>query len=204
MGIRMATTADTAELLAIYGQYIDTPITFEYELPTQAEFSARISGILAEYPYLVWEEDGHILGYAYAHRHMERAAYQWNAELSVYLDRSAGGRGLGRRLYGALLELLKVQGILTAHALVTSPNPASQALHQAMGFCQTAVHRMAGYKNGAWWDVLWYERELAPRWKDPAAPVALSTLPQEQVRAVLETFSRAGKCLEKADIFLKK
>ncbi len=61
MGIRMATTADTAELLAIYGQYIDTPITFEYELPTQAEFSARISGILAEYPYLVWEEDGHIL-----------------------------------------------------------------------------------------------------------------------------------------------
>ena len=82
------------------------------------------------------------------------------------------------------------EGILTAHALVTSPNPASQALHQAVGFCQTAVHRMAGYKNGAWWDVLWYERELAPRGKDPAAPVALSTLPQEQIQAVLEAFSR--------------
>ncbi len=93
MGIRMATAADTAELLAIYGQYIDTPITFEYELPTQAEFSARIAGILAEYPYLVWEEDGRILGYGYAHRHMERAAYQWNAELSVYLDRSPEDKG---------------------------------------------------------------------------------------------------------------
>src|SRR5699024_9509596 len=70
MGIRMATAADTAALLAIYGQYIDTSITFEYTLPTEAEFAARITGILEIYPYLVWEEDGQILGYAYAHRHM--------------------------------------------------------------------------------------------------------------------------------------
>lgn len=190
MGIRMATAADTAELLAIYGQYIDTSITFEYELPTQAEFAARIAEILAEYPYLVWQEDGKILGYAYAHRHMERAAYQWNAELSVYLDRDARGRGLGRRLYGALMELLRLQGVLTAHALVTSPNPASQALHESMGFGLTAVHRLAGYKNGAWRDVLWYEKELAPRGPDPAAPVPLSGLPRPQVAAVLEVFSR--------------
>lgn len=189
MGIRMATTADTAELLAIYSQYIDTSITFEYTLPSRAEFSDRIAGILAEYPYLVWQEDGRILGYAYAHRHMERAAYQWNAELSVYLDRTACRRGLGRRLYGALMELLKMQGVLTAHALVTSPNPASQALHQSMGFGLTAVQRLAGYKNGAWHDVLWYEKELAPRGPDPTAPVPLSTLPQSQVAAVLEAFS---------------
>lgn len=189
MGIRMATTADSAELLAIYSQYIDTSITFEYTLPSWAEFAARIAGILAEYPYLVWQEDGRILGYAYAHRHMERAAYQWNAELSVYLDRTACRRGLGRRLYGALMELLKMQGVLTAHALVTSPNPASQALHQSMGFGLTAVQRLAGYKNGAWHDVLWYEKELAPRGPEPAAPVPLSALPQPQVESVLEAFS---------------
>lgn len=189
MGIRMATTADTAELLAIYGQYIDTPITFEYTLPTQVEFATRIAGILAAYPYLVWQEDGKILGYAYAHRHMERAAYQWNAELSVYLDRAARGRGLGRRLYGALMELLTMQGVLSAHALVTSPNPASQALHQSMGFGLTAVQRLAGYKNGAWHDVLWYEKELAPRGPEPAAPVPLSALPQSQVATVLEAYS---------------
>ena len=189
MGIRMATAADAAELLAIYGQYIDTSITFEYTLPTLAEFTDRITGILGEYPYLVWEEDGRILGYAYAHRHMERAAYQWNAELSVYLDCSARRRGLGRRLYGALMELLTMQGVLTAHALVTSPNPASQALHEAMGFSLLAVHRLAGFKAGAWHDVLWYEKVLSPRAPDPVPPVPCSALPKERVEAVLEAFS---------------
>ena len=189
MGIHMATTADTGDLLAIYGQYIDTSITFEYVLPTEAQFSARIAGILEEYPYLVWEEDGRILGYAYAHRHMERAAYQWNAELSVYLDRSVRRRGLGRRLYGALMELLTMQGVLTAHALVTSPNPASRSLHEAMGFSLLAVHRLAGFKAGEWHDVLWFERELAPRGPAPVPPVPLSALPRERVSAVLEAFS---------------
>jgi phosphinothricin acetyltransferase len=188
MGIRMAAAADTAALLAIYGQYIDTSITFEYTLPTQAEFTARITGILAEYPYLVWEEDGQILGYAYAHRHMERAAYSGTRVVRV-LDRAARRRGLGRRLYGALMELLTMQGVLTAHALVTSPNPASQALHTAMGFHLVAVHRLAGFKAGEWHDVLWYERVLAPRETDPAAPVPLGTLPRPQVEAVLTTFS---------------
>ena len=189
MGIRMATAADTAELLAIYGQYINTSITCEYTLPSEETFSARITGILAEYPYLVWQEEGKILGYAYAHRHMERAAYQWNAELSVYLDRAARGRGLGRRLYGALMELLTMQGILTAHALVTSPNPPSQALHEAMGFSLLAVHRLAGFKAGAWHDVLWYEKVLSPRAPDPVSPVPWSVLPKERVEAVLEAFS---------------
>ena len=186
MGIRMATPADTADLLAIYGQYIDTSVTFEYVLPTEAEFAARIAGVLEAYPYLVWQEDRRILGYAYAHRHMERAAYQWNAELSVYLDRSARRRGMGRRLYETLLELLTMQGVLTAHALVTSPNPASQSLHEAMGFSLMAVHRLAGFKAGEWHDVLWYERELAPRCPDPVPPVPCSDLPRSQVEAVLE------------------
>lgn len=198
MGIRMATAADAAELLAIYNQYIDTSITFEYTLPTEAEFRARITGILGEYPYLVWQEDGRILGYAYAHRHMERAAYQWNAELSVYLDRAARHRGLGRRLYGALMELLRMQGILTAHALVTSPNPDSQALHEAMGFHLAATHRLAGFKAGDWHDVLWYEKELAPRKMNPAPPVPLRALRQTQVAAVLEAFSTAHRAPEKS------
>ena len=189
MGIRMATAADTAALLAIYGQYIDTSITFEYTLPTEAEFAARITGILEIYPYLVWEEDGQILGYAYAHRHMERAAYQWNAELSVYLDRAVRRRGLGQRVSGALMELLTMQGVLTAHALVTSPNPASQALHTAMGFRLLAVQDRAGYKNGDWHDVLWYVRELSPRGASPLPPVPLDTLQRPQVEAVLADFS---------------
>ena len=88
-------------LLKIYGEYLDTPITFECALPSEAEFAGRIAAVGREYPYLVCLEKGRIVGYAYAHRQAERAAYQWNAELSVYLDRSCTSRGLGRRLYGA-------------------------------------------------------------------------------------------------------
>ena len=129
---------------------------------------------------------------------MERAAYQWNAELSVYLDRAARHRGLGRRLYGAVMELLRMQGILTAHALVTSPNPDSQALHEAMGFHLAATHRLAGFKAGDWHDVLWYEKELAPREMNPTPPVPLEALPQTQVVAVLEAFSDAYVAPEKS------
>ena len=109
-----------------------------------------------------------------------------------------GSRGLGRRLYGALMELLRMQGILTAHALVTSPNPDSQALHEAMGFHLAATHRLAGFKAGDWHDVLWYERELAPRKMNPAPPVPLRALRQTQVAAVLEAFSAAHGAPEKS------
>ena len=127
--LRLAGVSDAPALLGIYAQYMDTPVTFEYALPSPEAFAARVRDILTFYPYLVWEEDGRILGYAYAHRQAERAAFDWNAELSVYLDRAAVGRGAGRRLYGALMELLTMQGVLTAHALVTSPNPASLPLN---------------------------------------------------------------------------
>ena len=95
-------------------------------------------------------------------------------------------RGLGRRLYGALMELLTMQGVLTAHALVTSPNPASEALHGSMGFSLTAVQRLAGYKNGAWHDVVWFEKQIAP-YDVPPAPV----------RPVAEIGESAEKVLQK-------
>ena len=101
--IRFATEEDAQALLAIYAYYIDTEITFEYELPTEAEFRKRIRTVLEEYPYLIYEEAGNILGYAYAHRHLERAAYQWNVELTVYLHPDVVSRGIGRRLYEELL-----------------------------------------------------------------------------------------------------
>ena len=84
MRYRLATEADAEVLLTIYGQYIETEITFEYRLPSLDEFRKRIRDILLFYPYLVAEEDGKVIGYAYAHRHMQREAYQWNGELSIY------------------------------------------------------------------------------------------------------------------------
>ncbi|MCC8129502.1 MAG: N-acetyltransferase family protein [Clostridiales bacterium] len=158
--IRLVRPSDAPALLAIYAQSIHTPVTFEYELPTLEEFRGRIRDISACYPYLVLEEDGAILGYAYAHRLRERAAFAWDAELSVYLDRSAQGRGLGTELYTVLLELLRRQGVQAVYGCITSPNPASVALHEKLGFRYCGAFHRTGYKDGHWWDVLWYEKQI--------------------------------------------
>ena len=189
MSIRLARPEDVSALLAIYGQYIHTPITFEYELPSREEFARRLSSVLERYPYLVWEEAGTVSGYAYAHPERERAAYQWNAELSIYLDEHAVSRGIGRRLYAALMDLLALQGLKTVYGSVTQPNPASEGLHQAMGFRRLGVHRNTGYKNGAWHHVIWFEKALAPYDSQPVPPRPFPQLDPRMVLAVLEKYS---------------
>ena len=134
MQLRFADPRDTAACLAIYAQYIDTSITFETALPSEDEFAGRIRAYGAVYPWLVAEENGEILAYAYAHRAQERAAYDWNAELSVYVSKDAAGRGLGTRLYRALLALLKEQGVRTAYGVVTMPKLPHPARSRTAAF----------------------------------------------------------------------
>lgn len=160
MTIRAATPDDAPELLAIYASYIDTPITFEFELPSKNEFVDRISDTLKTYPYLVLEENGKIRGYAYAGAIQSRAAYQWGAELSIYLDRDFTGHGRGTKLYRCLIECLKSQGIRTVYGCVTTPNPASKRLHEKSGFSRIGVFRNAGFKNGEWRDIAWFEKSV--------------------------------------------
>ena len=107
--IRLARQADADDLLAIYAPYLSTTVTFEYVLPSREEFSRRIADVQARFPYLVLEEDGQPVGYAYAHPLGQRAAYQWSGELSIYLSPAAAGKGGGRPLYLALMELLRLQ-----------------------------------------------------------------------------------------------
>ena len=185
MTFRFAEEADAPALLAIYGQYIDTPITFECELPSEESFAERIRSIRSAYPYIVCEEDGRVWGYAYAHRQAERAAYQWNAELSVYLDRSRTGQGLGRRLYTALMEMLRLQGIRTVYALVTVPNEKSEGLHGSLGFRHMGTQRSTGYKDGAWRDVAWFEKQIAPYDPDPAPLAPIGQVPLERLAEIL-------------------
>ena len=189
MGMRMAVPGDSAALLSIYREYIQTPITFEYELPSQEEFTHRILSTLACYPYLVWEEQGTPVGYAYAHRLGERDAYQWNAELSIYLSTAICRGGVGQRPYAALMELLRLQGVKTVCGIVTSPNPASEGLHRAMGFRLVGTRKHAGYKNGVWLDVLWFEKSISPHGSNPSPVIPISQLPREALQAVLDQFS---------------
>ena len=187
--LRFATAADAPALLAIYNESIPTNVTFEYELPSVEEFARRIVTMSAVYPYLVAEENGVPVGYAYAHQIGERAAYRYGAELSIYLSASACGKGLGKKLYAILMDLLRLQGIRTVYGLVASPNPASEALHRGFGFHLMGKQRNAGYKNGGWIDLLWFEKAIVPYDQTPAPLLPIGALPREAVDKILASFS---------------
>ncbi len=183
--LRYATLEDAQALLDIYAPYIATPISFEYDVPSVEEFRGRIQDISQGYPYLVYEENGKILGYAYAHRHMERAAYQWNAETTIYLREDVKRQGIGRLLYTTLLDILRLQGIRIAYGCITYSNEASLRFHKALGFTEVGVFREAGYKDGAWRDIAWYEKILAPHDPEPAPFVPLGDVDKETIEELL-------------------
>ena len=152
---------DARAILEIYAPYIEkTAITFEKAVPDEAAFTRRIAGIAGDFPYLLLEEDGQIIGYAYAHRQAERAAFDWNAELSIYMKESCTGRGLGRPLYALLMRLLERQGYVNLYAVITGSNIRSVAMHEAMGFTRCGFHAHTGYKFGQWHDTVWLCRRL--------------------------------------------
>lgn len=191
MKFRFATPADSSALLTIYGQYLDTPITFECVLPSEAEFAARIADISAEYPYLVCEDSGRIIGYSYAHRLFERAAYQWDAELSIYLDKGDLSRGLGTRMYKMLMEILTLQGVKTVYGIVTVPNEKSEKLHETLGFRRLGTLQNTGYKAG-WHDVTWFEKPLAAYDGGPEPMMPIGSVPREALEAVLRKYEVAS------------
>ena len=159
MIIREAKLSDVAAMLEIYRPYVEqTAVSFEYVLPSETEFARRMREHQRDYPWLVCEEDGEILGYAYAGRAFERAAYAWNAEISCYLKRR--GEGIGRRLYGIIENILTAQGCRRVYAVVTSANAPSVAFHKAIGYREALTYRNVGFKHGAWYDVIWLEKEL--------------------------------------------
>lgn len=188
MNIRFAEEQDAPELLNIYRQYIDTTTTFEYVLPTEEEFKKRIHETTAIYPYLVCEEQEQIIGYAYAHRSMERAAFQWNAELSIYLSENACGKGYGKKLYQLLIELLKLQGVKTVYGSVTSPNPRSEHLHRSLGFHFLGAYHNTGFKCDRWCDLMWFEKQIGAYEEHPTPILPISFLKQETLQTLFKKY----------------
>lgn len=160
--IRIAREADLSAMLAIYGPYVrSTTVSFEYEVPDEDTFLRRFRGITAQFPWLVWEEeDGQILGYAYASAPFERAAYRWCAEPSIYLLPEARGRDIGRKLYAALEEVLSRQGYCVLYALVTEENLASVRFHEKCGYRPCMMLPRCGFKFGRWLGLTWMEKRL--------------------------------------------
>ena len=159
--IRIAEERDVPEMLSIYGPYIlNTTHTFEYVVPGVGEFLERFRQITRRHPWLVWEADGQILGYAYGSAPFERAAYRWSSETSVYLRPDAQGRGIGRRLYTALEKILALQGFLKNYAIITSENSPSLAFHKSLGYAIAAEMPGCAYKFGKKLGIVWMEKEL--------------------------------------------
>ena len=159
---------DAAACAAIYAPHVEASATsFEAQPPTAAELADRIERTVATHPWLVAENDGGVIGFAYACEHRTRAAYRWAADVSIYLAEPNRGQGLGRALYEVLLERLREQRFRVACAGVTLPNEASVRLHESLGFTPVGVYRRIGWKAGAWRDVGWWQLDLSPDGEDP-------------------------------------
>jgi L-amino acid N-acyltransferase YncA len=169
--VRDASADDAEACAAIYAPYVtDTAISFETEPPKPAEMAERIAAAVRTHAWIVLEDDGRVVGYAYGGPYKSREAYRWSCEVSVYVERGRRRTGSGRVLYDALLARLAERGFRTAVAGTTLPNDASEGLHRAMGFEPIGVTRRIGWKHGAWHDVAWTQRTIATGDDPPAEP----------------------------------
>ena len=151
MIIRPVLPSDAKELLAIYAPYVaDTTITFEYDIPSISEFTNRIKNISKSFPYLVAEENGKVVGYA----------YDWTCELSIYLDKDARSKKIGSQLYDTLEKELVSQGYVNLLACISLPNDISIAFHKKRGFNQVAHFPKIGFKFEQWHDIVWLQKRL--------------------------------------------
>lgn len=187
MNLRIASPADAPALRAIYAPYVtDTAITFEYAVPTVEEFADRIRHTLERYPYLVAERDGEILGYAYAGAFKTRAAYDWSVETSIYVRVDQKRTGVGRALYAALEDILRMQNILNVNACIAAPEQPDEhltrdsiAFHTRLGYRLVGEFHACGYKFGRWYNMVWMEKHLGPHPAQAAAVLPFAQIYQQ-------------------------
>ena len=173
--IRPAQEGDAAAVAAVYAPYVDsTAVSFEAEAPTAAIMAQRIGATLDTHPWLVAERDGEVVGFAYAGKHSQRAAYRWTVDVTVYVHEQERRSGVGRRLYATLLATLQGQGFRSAFAEIVVPNPGSTRLHEAMEFSRVGTHRDVGFKLGRWHDIEYWRLGLSDGAGPPSEPLAFA------------------------------
>lgn len=159
--IRPATPADAGSIAKIYAPYVEnTVISFEYFPPDKAQMRGRITQTSSKYPYLVYEYDGIVVGYAYASAYNPRAAYDWSVTSSIYLSSGHQRNGIGSALYGALFELLYIQGFFNVYAIIVYPHEQSISFHKKHGFSEICIMKKCGYKFDMWHDLMIMEKKL--------------------------------------------
>ena len=145
----------------IYKHYVEyTNVSFEYQVPTIEEMKYRMKKTMEKYPYLVAVDNGKVIGYTYASEFQQRAAYQWDVELSIYLGDKYHGKNIASYLYNAMFMILNKMNIQNVYACITHPNERSEAFHHKMGFLDVGIFYKCGYKFGKWHDVIWMDRNI--------------------------------------------
>lgn len=177
MIVRAATASDADALAAIYGHHVLHGFgTFEEEPPLPAEMARRLTAVTAAgLPYLVAEDEGRVLGFAYAGPFRPRAAYRYTVEDSVYIAPDAVGKGVGRAVLSAVIDACEMLGMRQVVAVIgDSGNAASIGLHTALGFSHQGVGRGFGFKHGRWVDIVWMQKALNGGDKGPPVGAGLS------------------------------
>jgi L-amino acid N-acyltransferase YncA len=193
--IRSVGPGDAQAVADIYAPFVsDSATSFEAVAPDAAEIRKRIAELTPRYPWLVFEADGSVLGYAYASQHRSRHAYQWSADVSLYIHEKARNRHVGRALYTALFDLLRRQGYFNAYAGITLPNPGSVRLHESMGFTNVGVYSQVGFKFGRWHDVVWLQLRLLEKPVPAGPPLLPENLFGEP--AVLSVFTQCAEMVK--------
>jgi len=188
--IREATVSDIPGILSLYSVYImETTHTFEYVVPSLTSFEDRFISITGQFPWLICEVDGELAGYAYASAAFKRAAYQWDADLTVYMDEKFHRQGIATALYSCLIDLLKLQGYYNLYAVITAGNTSSIQFHRNFGFTDIGIFHKSGYKMGVWLDVLWMEKSIHRHNLEPAPAISCRDLDAAAVAAIISSHS---------------
>ena len=188
--LRMIKEDDIREVLSIYRPYVtNTPISFEYTVPSYRKFTKRVHKITATYPWIVAEINHQIVGYAYTGRFRERAAFAWDAEFSVYINEDFHGQGIGRRLYMATEEISKLQGIYNIYSLVTSTAKNSIGFHEAMGFERAAELKNCGWKFDHWYGLIYFQKKIGDFEKVPEQTIPIEFIEEKTLAEILEKYS---------------
>lgn len=185
--IRLIEPDDINEVFSIYCYYIEnTVISFEIVPPALSEFTTRVITISNNYPWLVYVKDNKIIGYAYGSKHREREAYQWSADVSVYLHKEATGKGIGTKLYKALFTLMENLGYYNLYAGISLPNEKSIRIHEKFGFSLIGIYKKVGFKFNRWIDVGWWVKSIKSNTVPPEPPIPIKDLPQQKIRALID------------------
>ncbi len=194
----LATAEDSQDILDIYAPYVQcTEITFEYRVPTLDDYKSRVEHIINEYPFILCKINGETVGFSYANRQKERSAYQWNAELSIYVKMGFYQKGIGTALYNALIRILTHQNIKNVYGGVTIPNEKSEKLHAHFGFKSLGIYHKTGYKFDKWYDVVWFEKYLGEHTVPPKPFIPINKIDPEFLDHVFTSSAKYIKIIKK-------